>query len=146
MLLVLALVAMGDRGDVVNAGRAVAEPSASGTARPSPSAKPSPSHTSPRAVERRPVTVKIAAAPGDTRSIKKQLRAVTAKYGDRQAAFVLTFGGNPDPGAGKAYAHGVNRLLAAARPSMFRGSTTRDFIQLTGRPDHAELEIYFYTR
>ncbi len=58
---------------------------------------------------------------------------------------VLTFGSNRDPGAGQAYAHTVNGLLAQARPEMFRGTTARDFISLADNPRHASLEIYFYT-
>ncbi|MGX1886008.1 hypothetical protein [Streptomyces sp. NPDC055287] len=140
MLLVLALVAMGDEGDPLAAEAAV-KPSASSSA-PKPS-KP-PKHTGPRAVTKKPVKVSIEAASGDRRRIEQRLRAVTAAYKDRQAAFVLTFGRHPDPGPGGDYAHEVNSLLKKARPEMFKGATTRDFWK-GGASGHADIEIYFYT-
>lgn len=148
MLLVLALVAMGDQGDPLTAEQAAkANPSASSSASPSarPSRSPSPRNTDPRAVERKPVKVNVNGDAADTSAMVKQLRAVTAKYAGHHAAFVLTFGSNHDPNVGKAYAHAINTLLPKARPEMFQGTTTRDFIDLTGNPRHAALEIYFYT-
>ncbi|MFF2657013.1 hypothetical protein ACFVUH_06560 [Kitasatospora sp. NPDC058032] len=147
MLLVLALVAMGDQGDPVAAERAAtgpsATPSASATADGTPSAAPTP--TGPRGVEHDPVTVDVSGDGSDTAGLAAQVRAATERYAGRQAAVVLTFGSNRDPGVGQAYAHTVNGLLAQARPEMFRGTTTRDFISLADNPRHASLEIYFYT-
>ncbi|MFI6289772.1 hypothetical protein ACIBCM_34425 [Streptomyces sp. NPDC051018] len=141
MLLVVTLVAMGDRGDPLGAAQ---------TARPTPGASgkataPPKKPAGPRAVERKPVEVAIDANASDTRRIIARLRAVTAKYQGRQAAIVLTFGRNQDAGAGVAYARRVNSLLDEARPEMFRGTTTRDFVLLRGSSGHADLEIYFYT-
>ncbi|MFE2914682.1 hypothetical protein [Kitasatospora indigofera] len=150
MLLVLALIAMGDQGDpiaaeqaAVKAARLSTVPSA-GSA--SPSASPSPVSTGPRGVEHDPVTVDVAGDGADAAGLAAQIRGATERYAGRQAAVVLTFGSNRDPGAGQAYAHAVNGLLAQARPEMFQGATTRDFISLADNPRHASLEIYFYTR
>ncbi|GGZ26302.1 hypothetical protein [Streptomyces nitrosporeus] len=140
LLLVLALVAMGDRGDPL---AAAARPSASPSAEPAPAKSRKP--TGPRAVQQKPVKVSITAAPGDRRRIEQRLRAVTAPYKGRQAAFVLTFGRHADPGAGGAYAHEVNSLLKKARPGMFEDTTTRDFWKGGASSGHADLEIYFYT-
>ncbi|MGC9495664.1 hypothetical protein [Streptomyces sp. WG7] len=74
-----------------------------------------------------------------------QLRAATARYEGRSAAFVLTFGQAPEPGAGQAYAQEVNKSLRKARPDMFVDATTRDFWN-GGDSGTADLEIYFYTR
>ncbi|MFC9705861.1 hypothetical protein ACFTWD_34790 [Streptomyces sp. NPDC056943] len=142
MLLVLALVAMGDQGDPL-AAEAATRPGAS--ASPKPGASKSPKPKGPRAVVRTPVKVSIDAAPGDRAAMRKQLREVTARYAGRQAAFVLTFGQHSDPGPGQAYAGEVNRTLAQARPDMFRGATTRDFWQGGASGGHADIEIYFYT-
>ncbi|WP_380278716.1 hypothetical protein [Kitasatospora purpeofusca] len=145
MLLVLALVAMGDQGDPVAAERAVAAPTAtpSASATAGPSATPTP--TGPRGVEHDPVTVDVSGDASDTAGLTAQIRTATERYAGRQAAVVLTFGSNRDPGVGQAYAHTVNGLLAQARPEMFQGTTTRDFISLADNPRHASLEIYFYT-
>ncbi|MGY0462131.1 hypothetical protein ACW14Y_18010 [Kitasatospora sp. cg17-2] len=147
MLLVLALVAMGDQGDPVAAERAAATPAATPGASPTASASPvpTPAPTGPRGVEHDPVTVDVAGDSSDTAGLAAQIRAATEPYAGRQAAVVLTFGSNRDPGAGQAYAHTVNGLLAQARPEMFRGTTARDFISLADNPRHASLEIYFYT-
>ncbi|MGX2995810.1 hypothetical protein JNUCC64_16230 [Streptomyces sp. JNUCC 64] len=139
LLLVLALVAMGDQGDPVKAAegkRPGPSASADGQSKKRPKG--------PRAVNRKPVRVSLTAASGDTDRIVRRLRAVTAPHQGRQAAFVLTFGRHPDPGAGGAYANRVNSLLAKARPGMFEGTTTRDFWK-GGAPGSADLEIYFYS-
>jgi len=142
MLLVLALVSMGDRGDPL-AAQADASPSKSADATPSP--EPSPTPTGPRSVARKPVKVHLTAAVGDTTRMVRQLRAATTRYEGREAAFVLTFGQAPEPGDGQAYAREVNKALRKARPDMFTDATTRDF--WTGGPSgSADLEIYFYTR
>ncbi|MFE0511215.1 hypothetical protein [Streptomyces sp. NPDC058964] len=138
MLLVLALVSMGDRGDPL-AARPAAHPS------PSAAAKPSPTPTGPRSVERKPVKLHVTAATGDTTRMVKELRAATHRYEGRDAAFVLTFGKAPDPGAGQAYAREINKSLHKARPDMFTDATTRDFWN-GGVSGAADLEIYFYTR
>ncbi|MFF3017785.1 hypothetical protein [Streptomyces sp. NPDC057939] len=142
MLLVLALVAMGDQGDPVKAATAK-KPGPS----PSPSASPSPSPTpsGPRAVERQAVELAFDAAAGDTDRIVRQLRERTEAHKGRTAAFVLTFGRSPEVGGGVDYARRVNALLAQARPEMFTGATTRDFFVQGPAGGHAELEIYFYT-
>ncbi|MED7951732.1 hypothetical protein [Streptomyces sp. BE303] len=155
LLLVLALVAMGDQGDPVAAARATATPAATATATATATAdasatasetpRPTPTPTGPRGVEHDAVTVDVTGDSSDTAGLVAQIRAATERYAGRQAAVVLTFGSNRDPGAGQAYAHTVNGLLAQARPEMFRGTTTRDFISLTDNPRHASLEIYFYT-
>ncbi|MFE7560332.1 hypothetical protein [Kitasatospora sp. NPDC057500] len=149
MLLVLALVAMGDQGDPMAAERATAAPtatpdaSATATTAAAPGTTPTP--TGPRGVEHDPVTVDVGGDSSDTGGLVAQIRAATERYAGRQAAVVLTFGSNRDPGVGQAYAHTVNGLLAQARPEMFRGTTTRDFISLADNPRHASVEIYFYT-
>nr|WP_245997810.1 hypothetical protein [Streptomyces armeniacus] len=137
MLLVLALVAMGDQGDPVKAEEAKPKKSATPT--------PSPKETGPRAVERKPVKVSLSAKSSDRKGIVDRLKDVTEKYEGREAAIVLTFGRSPSPGPGIAYAHRVNSLLDEARPDMFKGTTTRDFMDLGGAVGHADLEIYFYT-
>ncbi|WP_281154779.1 hypothetical protein [Streptomyces sp. HYC2] len=142
MLLVLALVSMGDRGDPL-AAQAAARPSPS--ADPTPSTKPTPTATGPRSVERKPVKLRLTAAVGDTARMAEELRAATARYEGRSAAFVLTFGQAPEPGAGQAYAREVNKSLREARPKMFTDATTRDFWS-GGASGAADLEIYFYTR
>ncbi|MFD5520539.1 hypothetical protein [Streptomyces sp. NPDC127066] len=137
MLLVLALVAMGDQGDPQAAEK-----------RPAPvssAAGKKARHTGPRAVVRTPVKVAVDARAGDGEGIVRALRAATSRYRGRQAAFVLTFGRHTDPGAGGRYAHEVNVLLEKARPDMFRAATTRDFWKGGASPGHADIEIYFYT-
>ncbi|MCX5153346.1 hypothetical protein OG914_04880 [Streptomyces sp. NBC_00291] len=146
MLLVLAMVAMGDRGDPVKA----AEASRAGTGaspRPdaTPGARPSPTPSGPRSVERRAVTFSFDADSSDTERIVGQLRAGTKAHDGRTAAFVLTFGRSPRVGDGVDYARHVNALLAKARPAMFTGATTRDFFVQGSSGDHADIEIYFYT-
>ncbi|MFD7446304.1 hypothetical protein [Streptomyces sp. NPDC059909] len=146
MLLVLALVSMGDRGDPLAARAAVRpSPSASGSAGPEPSPEPSRTPLGPRSVERKPVKVRVTAGVGDTARMAKQLRAATAAYEGRSAAFVLTFGQAPEPGDGQAYAREINKSLRKARPGMFADATTRDFWN-GGTSGAADLEIYFYTR
>ncbi|MET9672497.1 hypothetical protein ABZY68_05270 [Streptomyces sp. NPDC006482] len=140
MLLVLALVAMGDQGDPQ---AAAARPGSSATPKPGPPKSQKPK--GPRAVTRTPVKVSIDASPGDRDGILARLKSATARYEGRQAAFVLTFGRHSDPGAGGAYASEVNSLLAKARPDMFKGATTRDFWKGGASGGHADLEIYFYT-
>ncbi|MGA5702339.1 hypothetical protein [Peterkaempfera bronchialis] len=79
----------------------------------------------------------------DRGSLLDQIRQATRRYGHRQAAIVLTFGGGT---AGEAYAAKVNGLLEAARPGLFpSGTTTRDYLNLSGRSDTATLEVFFYT-
>ncbi|MEU1853245.1 hypothetical protein ABZ499_29285 [Streptomyces sp. NPDC019990] len=145
MLLVLALVSMGDRGDPLAAQAATRpSPSASSTdAEPSP--EPSPTPQGPRSVERKPVKVRVTAAVGDTARMVKRLRAATARYEGRVAAIVLTFGQAQEPSDGQAYAREINTSLRKARPDMFTGATTRDFWN-SGSTGAADLEIYFYTR
>ncbi|MFB7246215.1 hypothetical protein CW362_18840 [Streptomyces populi] len=138
MLLVLALVAMGDQGDP---GAADKRPAASSSAAAGKKSR----HTGPRAVVRTPVEVAVDAPAGDDDGIVRALRGATARYRGRQAAFVLTFGRHTDPGAGGRYAHEVNALLEKARPDMFRAATTRDFWKGGASPGHADIEIYFYT-
>ncbi|MFF3753496.1 hypothetical protein ACFYYH_23990 [Streptomyces sp. NPDC002018] len=141
LLLVLALIAMGDQGDPVKAAEGAKPPRPSASATP----KPKPSPSGPRAVTRKPVKVSIDARPGDRDRIVERLRAVTAAHKGRRAAFVLTFGRHADPGPGGEYAHTVNTLLEKARPDMFKGATTRDFWKGGSSGGHADLEIYFYT-
>ncbi|MEV5322079.1 hypothetical protein AB0K92_31340 [Streptomyces sp. NPDC052687] len=141
LLLVLALVAMGDQGDPQAARPAEsASPSRSATAPARPD-KPE----GPRAVVRTPVKVAVDAAPGDKNAMVREVREATARYSGRQAAFVLTFGHHVDPGAGGDYAHQVNSSLEKARPDMFQDATTRDFWKRGAATGHADLEIYFYT-
>ncbi|MFE9976521.1 hypothetical protein ACFYRD_38945 [Streptomyces hirsutus] len=142
MLLVLALVSMGDRGDPLTA-QADAKPSKSAAVKPSP--EPSRTPTGPRSVARKPVKIRLTAAVGDTPRMVKQLRAATTRYEGREAAFVLTFGQAPEPSDGQAYAREVNKALRKARPDMFTDAMTRDFWN-GGPSGSADLEIYFYTR
>ncbi|MFF3932529.1 hypothetical protein [Streptomyces hirsutus] len=142
MLLVLALVSMGDRGDPLTA-QADAKPSKPTAVKPSP--EPSRTPTGPRSVARKPVKIRLTAAVGDTPRMVKQLRAATTRYEGREAAFVLTFGQAPEPSDGQAYAREVNEALRKARPDMFTDATTRDFWN-GGPSGSAALEIYFYTR
>lgn len=142
MLLVLALVSMGDRGDPL-AAQAATRPSPSPGAELSPEASPTPQ--GPRSVERKPVKVHVTATVDDTARMVKQLRAATARYEGRAAAFVLTFGQAPEPGDGQTYAREINKSLRKARPDMFTDATTRDFWN-GGSAGSADLEIYFYTR
>jgi hypothetical protein len=140
MLLVLALVSMGDRGDPL-AAQTDAKPSKPPAATPTPSPTP----TGPRSVARKPVTVHLTAAVGDTTRMVEQLVDATTRYKGREAAFVLTFGQAPEPNDGQAYARDVNKALRKARPEMFTDATTRDFWN-GGPSGSADLEIYFYTR
>ncbi|MFJ4340206.1 hypothetical protein [Streptomyces sp. NPDC088915] len=142
MLLVLALVAMGDQGDPL-AAEASTGPKATASPKSGPSKAPAPK--GPRAVTRTPVKVSFDAPPGDRAAMREQLRKVTLRYEGRQAAFVLTFGHHPEPGPGGDYAADVNSQLVKARPDMFKGATTRDFWKGASSGGHADLEIYFYT-
>ncbi|MEH0424449.1 hypothetical protein [Streptomyces sp. B21-083] len=145
MLLVLAIVSMGDRGDPL-AAQAAARPSPStSSADAGPSPEPSPTPSGPRSVERKPVKVQVTATVGDTARMVSQLRAATARYEGHAAAFVLTFGQAPEPSDGQAYAREINKSLRKARPDMFTDATTRDFWN-GGSAGSADLEIYFYTR
>ncbi|WP_328970147.1 hypothetical protein [Streptomyces sp. NBC_00239] len=141
MLLVLALVAMGDQGDPVRAAEA-AKHVKSGA---SPSAQPKPKPKGPRAVVRTAKEFTLDVDAGDTDRAVRQLRAKTAKWQGRKAAFVLTFGRSPDVGGGVEYARRINSLLVKARPDMFTGATTRDFFVQGASGGHADIEIYFYT-
>lgn len=145
MLLVLALVAMGDQGDPVKAAAAKSRPGASPGPSSSPSPSPSPTPSGPRAVERRAVEISLDAGPSDSDRIVRQLRERTQAHKGRTAAFVLTFGRNPEVGGGVDYARHVNALLVQARPEMFTGATTRDFFVQGASGGHADIEIYFYT-
>ncbi|MFJ5808235.1 hypothetical protein [Streptomyces sp. NPDC093093] len=148
MLLVLAMVAMGDRGDPVKAAEASRTGTGTGASpRPgvTPGARPSPTPSGPRSVERQAVSFSFDAEPSDTDRIVGQLRAGTKAHEGRTAAFVLTFGRSPRVGDGVDYARRVNALLAKARPAMFTGATTRDFFVQGSSGGHADLEIYFYT-
>ncbi|WP_338702521.1 hypothetical protein V2W30_34495 [Streptomyces sp. Q6] len=138
MLLVLALVSMGDRGDPLAVTATGPTPQASAS-----SPKPTPTPTGPRSVERKPVKMDVTAAGADD-AVVTQLRQKTRRYEGRTAAFVLTFGSAPETVAGQAYANEINKALKAARPDMFRGATTRDFWQ-NGPAGSAALEIYFFT-
>ncbi|MFZ3499385.1 hypothetical protein ACODT5_40300 [Streptomyces sp. 5.8] len=138
MLLVFALVALGNQPDL-----AKSRPAAQ-SAVPSPTVSVKPA--GPRAVEKKGVEVSVSGDPDDQEALITQIRAVTSTHEGREAAMVLTFGGGGNAAAGQVYAHSVNRLLAAARPEMFTQTTTRDFHNLSGPSGSAELEIYFYTR
>ncbi|MFD7060822.1 hypothetical protein [Streptomyces sp. NPDC059906] len=142
MLLVLALVSMGDRGDPL-AAQPSARPSKPAETKPSP--EPSRTPTGPRSVERKPVKIHLTAAVGDDATMVERLRESTARFEGRSAAFVLTFGQAADPSDGQAYAQDVNKSLRKARPTMFADATTRDF-WFNGASGAADLEIYFYTR
>ncbi|WP_330239711.1 hypothetical protein [Streptomyces sp. NBC_00525] len=144
MLLVLALVSMGDRGDplAAEASGASPRPSASTSAT---APKPKPSPTGPRSVERKPVKFEVTASAGDTDAMVSQLTRKTARYKGRTAAFVITFGNAPETGVGQAYAEEINKALKVARPTMFRGATPRNFWS-KGSTGSADLEIYFFTR
>lgn len=139
MLLVLALVSMGDQGDP---GKQP-EPEKSEAVKEPPPKEPPPKK--PLAVERKPVKVSVDADASDKKGIVDRLHKVTEKYEGRKAAIVLTFGRTQEARAGIAYAHRVNSLLDKARPGMFKDTTTRDFMYLGGRVGHADLEIYFFT-
>jgi hypothetical protein len=144
LLLVLALVAMGGQPDPLAAQAAHATPSASRGASPRPShtkPKPRPTPRGPRAVEKRSVRFTVHGA--DRGALVRQLQRATKGYRKRKAAIVLTFGGGA---AGEEYAAKVNSLLTAARPGLFpRGTTTRDYLNLSGPSDTATLEVFFYT-
>ncbi|MFJ9130267.1 hypothetical protein ACIRJS_39905 [Streptomyces sp. NPDC102340] len=139
MLLVLALVSMGDRGD----------PLAATATRPTPGAtspsSPKPTPTGARSVERKPVKIDVRAADGATDAMVTQLKEKTERYEGRTAAFVITFGNAPETTAGQAYAKEINKALKVAQPDMFRGATTRNFWS-GGPAGSADLEIYFFTR
>ncbi|MFJ5046995.1 hypothetical protein ACIQWZ_18995 [Streptomyces sp. NPDC098077] len=142
MLLVLALVSMGDRGDPLTVPATEAMPSPSASA---PAAGPKPKPTAPRSVERTPVKFGVTASAGDTDAMVSQLEKKTARYEGRTAAFVITFGNAPETGAGQDYAEEINKALKVAQPAMFRGATPRDFWS-RGPAGSADLEIYFFTR
>lgn len=143
MLLVLALVSMGDSADpqAAEASRPTPAPTVSASADTAP--KPSP--TGQRSVEREPVKLSVRAGDGETARMIDQLHAATELYKGRQAAFVLTFGHAPKPVEGQAYAREINKALRKARPNMFADATTRDFWN-GGPVGAADLEIYFYTQ
>lgn len=141
LLLVLALVSMADRPDPPAARRTSAHPSASASAPPSASAKPPPPPSGPRAVEQSPGKFEVDG--GDRADLIEQIERETKRFGDREAAFVLTFGGGT---GGTGYAHRVNALLGGARPGMFTVDTaTEDFLDLGARPSTARLWVYFYS-
>jgi hypothetical protein len=144
MLLVLALVSMGDRGDPLAAKATAAKPKASASASPSPSESPTP--TGPRSVELKSVDIQVKAARGDLDAMARQIRKATERYVGREAAMVLTFGEAPDTAEGQAYAAEINKALKKARPDMFGDSVKRPFWQGSPSSGSASLEIYFYTR
>ncbi|MDH6226798.1 hypothetical protein [Streptomyces sp. MJP52] len=148
MLLVLALVSMGDRADPLAAEAAAARPSpsASASASASPSPSPSPTRTGPRSLELKPVKIRVVAAAGKQAAMVRQIREATERHEDREAALVLTFGEAPDTGQGQAYADEVNKALGKARPEMFGDAVRRPFWQGSRTSGSASLEIYFYTR
>lgn len=139
MLLVLALVSMGDQGDP---GRRP-DPDRAGETAPTPTPTPTPDE--PLSVERKPVKVSVDVDASDRKGMVDRLHKATEKYEGRKAAIVLTFGRTQEARAGIAYAHRVNSLLDKARPGMFKDTTTRDFMYLGGPVGHADLEIYFFT-
>ncbi|WP_246212993.1 hypothetical protein [Streptomyces abyssomicinicus] len=145
MLLVLALVSMGDRADPLAAETAARpKPSASGQASASPS--PSPTPTGPRSLELKPVKIRVVAAAGDRSAMVARLREATERHDGREAALILTFGEAPDTGQGQAYADEINKALEKARPDMFGEAVKRSFWQGSRSSGSAALEIYFYTR
>ncbi|MGP4111032.1 hypothetical protein ACTWP5_08980 [Streptomyces sp. 4N509B] len=140
LLLMLALVSMSGQADPL-AAPPKGEASGSADPSPSPSPSPSPRPTGPRSVVREYVTIDVAGT--SDAAIVRQLRRQTERWEGREAAFVLTFGGDTN---GTVYAGQVNGLLGRARPDMFtEGIVTHDFHFLNDPPNTAELWIYFYT-
>ncbi|MCZ2524606.1 hypothetical protein [Streptomyces sp. HB2AG] len=156
LMLVLALVFLGDSPAPATAQRQPAvpspsaeEPGAGPEESPSP-APPSSSSSAPssspspgdhRSVENAPVKFRVR---GDDRDkLTAQLEKATGDWAGRRAALVLTFGGGP---GGTEYARRVNSLLPRARPEMFtRNTTAEDFHDLGEPTSTAELWLYFYT-
>jgi hypothetical protein len=133
LLLVLALVMMGDHADPLAYKRPTSRPSAS----PTPSPKP----TGPRSVAKTRFTFHVSGS--HDAALIRQIRRATSSRGTRQAAFVLTFGGTRE---GTVYAHRINKLLPRARPAMFdRDTATEDFLDLNAAADTAKVWVYFYT-
>ncbi|MEU8955182.1 hypothetical protein AB0C93_12845 [Streptomyces sp. NPDC048518] len=133
LLLVLALVSMGDRPD----------PKIPEHPKPSPSKTGSPSHkpTGPRSVDRHPQEFQVSG--DDKGDLVKEIGKDTRKWSGREAALVLTFGGSSN---GTVYAHRVNGLLGRARPAMFTKKTVTDDYHSLGRPaETAVVRVYFYT-
>ncbi|MFD4629261.1 hypothetical protein ACFVYR_05070 [Streptomyces sp. NPDC058284] len=134
LLLVLALVSMGDRPDP-RADDRHDKPT------PSKSGPPTPTPVGPRSVDRHPQEFEVAG--DDKGDIVEQISKDTRKWPGREAALVLTFGGSPN---GNAYAHRVNGLLGRARPEMFTRKTATDDYHSLGRPaETAVVRVYFYT-
>ncbi|MFE0130320.1 hypothetical protein ACFWY6_01800 [Streptomyces sp. NPDC059037] len=133
LLLVLALVSMADRPDPL-----------ANRPKPSPSdtkPKPKPSATGPRSVELEPEEFGVKGT--DKGDLTAQIRKNTGKWAGREAALVLTFGGDH---SGEAYAHRVNSLLGKGRPDMFTKKTaTDDFHKLSDPAQTAKVRVYFYT-
>lgn len=145
MLLVLALVSLGDRADPL-AAQSAAKPKPSPSTSASASPSPSPTPTGPRSLELKPVKIRVQAAAGDRSAMVAQIREATERYRGRQAALVLTFGDSPETSQGQAYADEINKALKKARPGMFGESVKRPFWQGSPTSGSAALEIYFYTR
>ncbi|MEU6992698.1 hypothetical protein ABZ953_18840 [Streptomyces sp. NPDC046465] len=134
LLLVLALVSMGDRPDPTG-------PKGKDHPKPSPSKSASATPAGPRSVDRHPQEFRVAGeSKGD---IVRQISKDTRKWSGREAALVLTFGGSSN---GTVYAHRVNGLLGKARPEMFTKKTvTDDYHSLGRRAETAVVRVYFYT-
>lgn len=133
LLLVLALVSMGDRPD----------PKLPEHPRPSRSKGPDPTRTptAPRSVDRHPQEFEVSG--DDKGDLVRQIAKDTRKWSGREAALVLTFGGSSN---GTVYAHRVNRLLGTARPEMFTAKTATDDYHSLGRSaETAVVRVYFYT-
>jgi len=156
MLLVLAVVALGamlaSPDSVAAYVKSVRGTTATAKPQVSPTPKPSPTKPHPLALNKTPQEFNLsfdtnALLAGDKATIAdvdRQIRAGTLRYAGARAGFVLTFGGNPNPGTATEIARVINQRLMAVRPSLFKGAVLNPFVSL-GRTNAANVQIFLYT-
>jgi hypothetical protein len=157
MLLVLAIVALGAMlasREAVDAyvGAANASPTPSPTESSSaPSPSPTPSKAAPPGLSKDPksLTLRFDSGallrrdPQTLANLRQQIKNQTESIKQRQAGFVLTFGGDSNPSRATDIAEIVNAQLVRVRPALFRGAVLRDFIRLS-KSNSADVEIFLY--
>ncbi|WP_165985620.1 hypothetical protein [Streptomyces sp. YIM 98790] len=138
LLLVLTLVALGGQPDPL----AAKKPEETETEDPEPEEPDAPEEPEgPRSVDRNPVEFSVRGS--DNGDLRRQIAEATEEWPDREAAFVLTFGGDY---GGNQYAAKVNGLLHAANPKMFAAELAgENYHDLSEPVNTAVVRVYFYT-
>ncbi|GHH70016.1 hypothetical protein GCM10017673_21230 [Streptosporangium violaceochromogenes] len=118
------------------------------SARPSPSAAPSPCVMAD--VQAKPITISFRTAPGvGDAALSAQVRQELLKHRDRlagkHAGMVLTFGADGGSGTGVLLATRVNTAIRQAYPRIFGTAVTRNFHDLDAPSGSISMEIYLMT-